>query len=298
MEYNYTKIFDEIQKLIHKSILIWFGFIAGCCVPLLLLCLFRVLPYSALWALAGILPMSVALIFIRHFYQKKAELLAKKQQLSLMAFHAKQALDLLQQDFPDTDISDCLIRMRYLAKNGIDVDAALKRLDGNTDAYNECAASFLAESGHLEDTLYDLMQPDTLSQYGAEAHMLRTQANRLGIVNLTDTAFFHEIEAYAGDYAIVKANWKKLSLELDEAYTLLSEYIKSIGYQCKTNNSGDHMTLKQWADRLQEAFTALEAYDTNKARNIIQELLQYQVDANISKSLRDIISNIDDIMAN
>ena len=35
----------------------------------------------------------------------------------------------------------------------------------------------LAESGHLEDTLYDLMQPDTLSQYGAEAHMLRTQAN-------------------------------------------------------------------------------------------------------------------------
>lgn len=96
----------------------------------------------------------------------------------------------------------------------------------------------------------------------------------------------------------MKANWKKLSLELDEAYTLLSEYIKSIGYQCKTNNSGDHMTLKQWADRLQEAFTALEAYDTNKARNIIQELLQYQVDANISKSLRDIISNIDDIMAN
>lgn len=298
MEYNYTKIFDEIQKLIHKSILIWFGVIAGCCVPLLLLCLFHVLPYSALWALAGILPMVAALIFICHYYQKKAELLAKKQQLSLMAFHAKQALDLLQQDFPDTDISDCLIRMRYLAKNGIDVDAALKRLDGNTDAYNECAASFLAESGHLEDTLYDLMQPDTLSQYGTEAHMLRTQANRLGIVNLTDTAFFHEIEAYAGDYAIVKANWKKLSLELDEAYTLLSEYIKSIGYQCKTNSSGDHMTLKQWADRLQEAFTALEAYDTNKARNIIQELLQYQVDANISKSLQDIISNIDDIMAN
>ena len=295
MEYNYNKIFEEMKKLIHKSILIWFGVMAGCCVLLILLCLFHVIPLSALWAMAGLLPMSIALVFIRRYYHKRAEFLAKKQQLSLMAFHAKQALDMLRQDFPDTDISDCLIRMRYLAKNGIDVDAALNRLDGNTDAYNDCAASFLAESGHLEDTLYDLMQPDTLSQYGAEAHMLRTQANRLGIINLTDTAFFHEIEAYAGDYAIVKANWKKLSLELDEAYTLLSEYIKSIGYQRNTN--GEHMTLKQWADRLQEAFTALEAYDTSKARNIIQELLQYQVDANISKSLQDIISNIDDIIA-
>ena len=48
---------------------------------------------------------------------KRTELLMKKQKLSMLAYQAKQTLDHLEE-LPDTYITDCRIKMRYLAKNG------------------------------------------------------------------------------------------------------------------------------------------------------------------------------------
>lgn len=291
MEYNYNRILEEIRQLINKSVLIWFGFMAGLSLLISVLCAVDVIPTQALWALLGIIPSALVLIAVVAYYYKKAGSFAKKQQIAMMAFHAKKAIDDLQQEFPDTFLSDCQIRMRYLSKNGIDVDNALKRLGGNVDNYNQLVLSFLGKSDELEDELYDLMQPDTLFQYGSKAHSLRVKANELGISNLTDTAFFHEIEAYAGSFDIVRSNWEKLSFELDEAYGIFFEYINSLGLD-------KPMTFKRWGERLQEAFNALETYDTMKAKRILSELIKYQIDADITKTLQNIITNIDEIMAN
>ncbi len=291
MEYNYNRILDEIRQLINKSVLIWLGFMAGMSLLISILCAVDILPTQALWTLLGMLPSALVLMLVVAYYHKKAATFAKKQQIAMMAFHAKKALDSLQQDFPDTFLSDCQIRMRYLAKNGIDVDNALKRLGGSVDTYNQLVLSFLGESDELEDALYDLMQPETLFQYGSKAHTLRVKANELGISNLTDTAFFHEIEAYAGSLDIVRSNWEKLSFELDEAYGIFFEYINSLGLD-------KPMTFKHWGERLQEAFNALETYDTIKAKKILSELIKYKIDADITKTLQGIITNIDEIMAN
>ncbi len=261
-------------------------------------CAAGVLPLQVLWALLGIIPSAVALILVVFYYHRKAGTFAKKQQISVMAFHAKKVIDTLQQEFPDTFLSDCHIRMRYLAKNGIDVDNALKRIDGNVDAYNQLVLSFLGESDELEDDLFDLMQPETLFQYGSKAHALRVKANELGISNLTDTAFFHEIEAYAGSLDVVRANWEKLSFELDEAYGIFFEYLNSLGLENPSYKGDSPMTYKRWGEQLQEAFNALETYDTIKAKRILSELIQYQIDTDITKTLQSIIANIDEIMAN
>lgn len=291
MEYNYNRILEEIRQLVNRSVFIWLGFMAGTSLLISTLCAINLLPTQALWALLGMLPSALVLMLVVAYYHKKAGIFAKKQQIAMMAFHAKKAIDDLQQEFPDTFLSDCQIRMRYLAKNGIDVDNALKRLGGNIDAYNQLVLSFLGESDELEDALFDLMQPDTLFQYGSKARALRIKANDLGISNLTDTAFFHEIEAYAGSLDIVRANWEKLSFELDEAYGIFFEYINSLGLD-------NPMTFKRWGEQLQEAFNALETYDTMKAKRILSELIKYQIDADITKTLQSIITNIDEIMAN
>lgn len=298
MEYNYNRILEEIRQLMNKSALIWLGFMAGMSLLIGTLCAVGVLPLQALWALSGIIPTAIALAFVVAYYHKKAETFAKQQQISVMAFHAKKAIDSLQQEFPDTFVSDCQIRMRYLAKNGVDVDNALKHLGGNVDSYNQLVLSFLGESDKLEDELYDLMQPDTILQYGYKAHTLRVKANELGVINLTDTAFFHEIEAYAGNIDVVHDNWKKLSFELDETYGIFFEYIKSLGLENPPNKEESQMTFKRWGERLQEAFNALETYDTIKAKRILSELIKYHIDTDITNTLQSIIANIDEIMAN
>lgn len=297
MEYNYNIILDEIRKLINKSALLLLSFMGMISLFIGVLCTIDLLPYSALWALLGIVPTAAALAFAVVYLHKKADTFSKKQQISIMAFHAKQAMNTFQQEFSDTFVSNYHIRMRYLAKSGINVDNALRKLDGNIDAYNQLVLSFLSENEKLEDELYDLMQSDTILEYGHKAHDLRVKANDLGIIKLTDTAFFHEIEAYAGNLDMVRDNWKKLSFELDEAYDIFFEYIKSLGLE---NSPGkeEQMTCKLWGERLQEAFNALETYDTAKAKKILSELTKYQIDTDINKTLQGIIANIDEIMTN
>lgn len=298
MEYNYNIILEEIRKLINKSAAVWLGFIVAVSLMLGILCAANILPKAALWAFLGIIPTSVSLVFAVLFFHKRAETFTKKQQLSMMAFNARKAIDTFQRQFPDTFIGNCHIRMRYLAKNGVHVDSALKKLDGSVDAYNQRVLSFLGESDKLEDELYDLMQRDTILQYAHKAHILRILVSELGITKLTDTVFFHEIQAYAGNLEVVRDNWEKLSFELDEAYDIFFEYIKAPGAQDSLGKEECQMTCKRWDERLQEAFNALETYDTIKAKMILNELINYQIDADINKTLQGIITSIDEIMAN
>ncbi|MDE6916336.1 MAG: hypothetical protein K2P39_06010 [Lachnospiraceae bacterium] len=296
MKRNENQIFDEMKSLVDRLALIWLTIMTGVSLLIGLLCLLGALPRAALWALVWIVPSALGLWGAVRFLHRKSALLAQKHQISLMAYHARQVMEHLQQQIPDTLITDSKIKIRYLARHGVDVDAALTRLGHNVEKYNELAAAFVQNSGKYEDSLYDLMQPDTLLRYGANARALRVRANELGLVNLTDTAFFHEIEAYAGCFDVVRANWKKLSLELDEAYTLLSEYVKSLGLtQDAVDKDGNHITFKKWGEQLQEAFEALEMYDTGKAKTILNELVKFPIDSDITTALKGIISNIEEM---
>lgn len=227
---------------------------------------------------------------------KRTELLMKKQKLSMLAYQAKQTLDHLEE-LPDSYITDCRIKMRYLAKNGVDVDTALQNMDGNVDKYNDFLLTFVGESHRKEDELFTLMDSDTLLQYGAKVHALRVKSNALGLRNLTDTAFFHEIEAYAGNLEVIQNNWEKLSFEWDEACDVFTDYIQSLGLKDHaTDGQGNQITFKKWGEQLHEAFDALETYDPDKARSILNELLQYQIDADITQNLQNIVANIDEVL--
>lgn len=299
MEYSYNRICDEVKQLVNKSALIWLVLMTGVSLIVMVLFFYGIVPAAVLWSLAGIALTGLSLLAGVLIFHKKLKLFAHRQQISMMAYHAKQIINSIQQQIPDTLISDSKIKMRYLARHGIDVDAALARLGQNIEAYNERVLVFLQECDKYEDTLYDLLQAGLLVPYGTSAHGLRVRANELGLVTLTDTAFFHEIEAYAGSLDIVVSNWKKLSLELDEAYTILNEYAKSLGLkQDAVDKDGNHMTFKKWNEQLQEAFHALEIYDTTRAKQILNELVKFQIDTDITKSLKTILTNIDDLMAN
>ncbi|MBQ2115449.1 MAG: hypothetical protein IIW54_12335 [Lachnospiraceae bacterium] len=240
--------------------------------------------------------MAASLFICISYYKKKITELEKKQKIALMACNAKQSLIGIN-DFPDTYITDSQIKIRFLAKNGIDVDTALSNMNGNINQYNDSILSFVGESQRVEDELFNLLQQGNMLQYGARIHQLRVKANMLGILNLTDTAFFHEIEAYGNNPDIVRLNWEKLSFELDEACDNFTRYIKSLGVKDGAiDENGNKITFKKWGEQLQEAFTALEMYDTDKAKNILNNLLRYHIDSDITKNIESIISNIDEIM--
>ena len=106
------------------------------------------------------------------------------------------------------------------------------------------------------------------------------------------------MEAFADNPEVVEANWDKLEFEWNEACDIFTDYIQSLGLkEHATDKNGNQITFKKWGEQLQEAFDALEVYDTKKARNIINELMQYQIDADINKKLESIVANIDEIIS-
>jgi HPt (histidine-containing phosphotransfer) domain-containing protein len=179
--------------------------------------------------------------------------------------------------------------MQYLSDNGVDITNALKQLNSNVEKYNKLATEFLDECNVLEDDMYTLMHNHSLMEYAAKAHELRIKSNALGLTNLTDTAFFHELEACTGDIELIENNWQKLSFELDESSSIIEEYIKSLSDNAK-------MTRKMWGERLQEAFVALENLDTDKAKAIFNELIECPMNSDTTSVLKNIVTSIDEVM--
>jgi hypothetical protein len=98
------------------------------------------------------------------------------------------------------------------------------------------------------------------------------------------------LEACTGNLEMLESNWEKLSFELDESSALLEQYIKSI-------DSTSQMTRKKWGERLNEAFTALEELDTERAKTIFNELIENPVNSDVISILKNIVSGIDEVMA-
>jgi HPt (histidine-containing phosphotransfer) domain-containing protein len=288
---NYNLILDELKQIVNKSAAAYLGLMAGVSVIVCILALSGVLPVYALISLAGYIPMCILLFVMLYNNRQKIKTLSQKVQISTAAYKAKQVMDPLVQGFSDTYVNDnCRVKMKYLSDNGVDVSSALNQINSNVELYNKLATDFLHESEALEDELYTLMNRQLLPEYASKVHELRVKSKALGLKNLTDAALFHEMEACIGDLDVLESNWEKLSFELDESNSLLEEYFKSL-------NDEDKMTRKMWGERLQEAFNALEAFDTGKARTILNELIASPVNSNMAEILKSIVTNIDEVMA-
>jgi hypothetical protein len=283
-------ILKELKGTVNKWVIACFGLMAGVSVTVCVLVLTSILPTSAFFILIGYVPLCILQAVMLVNNRKKLKTFEKKMQISAAASNAKHVMDNLVHSYTDTYINDeCRNKMQYLSDNGVDITNALKQLNSNVETYNKLAGEFLKECNVLEDDMYTLMHNHSLVEYAAKAHELRIKSNALGLINLTDTAFFHELEACTGDIEILENNWQKLSFELDESSAIIEEYIKSLD-----NNAT--MTRKMWGERLQEAFAALENLDTDTAKTIFNELIECPMNSDTTSVLKNIVTSIDEVM--
>jgi HPt (histidine-containing phosphotransfer) domain-containing protein len=254
------------------------------------LALTGIVPGYALVSLAGFVPISILLFVLLSYNYKKIKILSKKLQISHAANNAKQVMEKIVNDAPDTYARDCRTKMQYLSNNGIDIEKALKQLNNNVKSYNELAAEFVQDCDVIEDELYTLMNADSLKEYANKARALKEKSHALGLTRLTDTSLFLELQACTGNLETIENNWKKLSFDLDDAFSTMDKYLKSL-------DDDDKLTFKMWGNRLQEGFSALETLDTEKAKTIFNEVIGYNVSPGITSTLRNIVTNIDEVMA-
>jgi HPt (histidine-containing phosphotransfer) domain-containing protein len=284
-------ILKELKETVNKWSVACFSLMGGVSAAVCILVLAGIFPVYTLLILAGYIPLCALLAVMIYTSKRDFKTFSKRMQISAAASNAKHVMDNLVQSYSDTYIggeeSD---NMKFLSDNGVDITSALKQLNSNVEAYNKLASDFLKECNVLEDDMYMLMHNNSLTEYASKAHELRIKSGALGLRNLTDTAFFHELEACTGDIEILENNWQKLSFELDESAAVIEEYIKSL-------DTNARMTRKKWGERLQEAFAALENLDTDKAKAIFNELIECPINSDTTSVLKNIVTSIDEVMA-
>jgi hypothetical protein len=290
---NNNILIEELEGTVNKWSKAIFGVMGGVAVVDIILVATRLVPVYSLLIIAGYVPVSVLILILMNDNRQKLNTLSKKIQISTAACKAKDVMNTLVKSYSYSDASNnskaSKEKMQYLSDNGVDITSALKQVNSNIEKYNKLAADFINECTVLEDDMYTLMQKKSLSEYATKARELRLKSNALGFRNLTDTAFFHELEACTGNLEILETNWQKLSFELDESSALLEEYIKSL-------SDNAQFSRKAWVERLQEAFNALEVLDTDTAKEIFIELMENPLNPDVAAVLKNIIASIDEIV--
>jgi hypothetical protein len=289
---NNNILIEELEGTVNKWSKALLGLMGGVAVIVGILAATGLVPVYSLLILAGYVPVCILVMVLINHSNKKLITLSKKIQISAAACKAKNVMNTLVESYKYSaaDKEASREKMQYLSDNGVDVGSALKQVNSNIEKYNKLATDFINECNVLEDDLYTLMQKKSLSEYATKARELRLKSNALGFRNLTDTAFFHELEACTGNLELLENNWQKLSFELDESSALLEEYIKSL--------SANQFSKKAWAERLQEAFNALEELDTDKAKAIFIELMENPLNSDVAAVLKNIVASIDEVMVN
>lgn len=172
---------------------------------------------------------------------------------------------------------------------GISIANGLSLARGDEDMYLELARLFLRE-GTKQEEIYRFLSQENMKEYAIRVHGLKGNARTLGADSLADMAFEHEKQSKAGNLEYVRRHWDELLSVWDKALEGFKEYIRAIGggetdkYNA-ADNGGETLTLTK--DDLAQAAAFLDAFETDKAL----ELLKTWIGSPLDPSMHDLIKN-------
>ena len=115
----------------------------------------------------------------------------------------------------------------YLEKSGVDVNHALELL-GDMDMYNSTVEDFLEEVDDKWNKIVEFKNSSNMKDYAIEVHSLKSDSKYLGLMDLADIAYQHELKSKENDIEFVLNNFSKLEDEFNKALKIIKNYSSSI----------------------------------------------------------------------
>lgn len=117
-----------------------------------------------------------------------------------------------------------LNKVEYLIKNNIDVDKALESL-GDMEMYNETLIDFLNEVEEKINNLEKFKNQKDMPNYSIIIHSLKSDLKYLGILDLADLAYKHEVASKSNDVNYIISTYDELIKQLNNKLEVLRKYI-------------------------------------------------------------------------
>lgn len=113
-------------------------------------------------------------------------------------------------------------RLGYLAKQGINVKAAMRFADDSVEFYEQLIRIFLQEYETKKSKVIEEVKSPG-QQYAVLVHGLKNSARYLGADELADMAYEHEKASKAGNIGYVTENFEALLQKWEETAQIFNE---------------------------------------------------------------------------
>ena len=125
------------------------------------------------------------------------------------------------EDETNSSTSEVLTGEDYLRNNGVDLDKALELL-GDMEMYNSTVSDFLDEVDDKWNRIVEYKNSSDMKNYAIEVHSLKSDSKYLGLMELADVAYQHELKSKENDTEYVNNHFS----ELEQAYNKWIDIIK------------------------------------------------------------------------
>ena len=112
----------------------------------------------------------------------------------------------------------------YLERNGIDVNHGLELL-GDMDMYNSIMEDFLTEIDERLPKLEEYKNAKDMPNYAILVHAIKSDCKYLGIMDLAEHNYEHELKSKANDVDFVLNDYDNLINDINKYVVILKKYL-------------------------------------------------------------------------
>ena len=112
----------------------------------------------------------------------------------------------------------------FLEANGIDVKAGLELL-GDISMYNETMAMFIEENEKRLPMLYEYKESNDMDNYAILVHAIKSDCKYLGITELADLSYEHELKSKDKDIEYINSNFDTYISLVEDYVTICKSYL-------------------------------------------------------------------------
>lgn len=134
---------------------------------------------------------------------------------------------------PKNDVEELLIDytekdtntydLSYLKKNNIDVDRSIELL-GDIETFNETLKDFITKLPDRFKKLELYKNEKNMADYAIEVHALKSDCKYLGIMDLANIAYEHELKSKENDTVFIVNHFEELVKEKNKILSIIEKY--------------------------------------------------------------------------
>ena len=125
---------------------------------------------------------------------------------------------------PVLDVTTITNNVDFLEANGIDVKHGLELL-GDMELYNDTMNDFIGEIEKRLPLLAEYKGASDMPNYAILVHAIKSDCKYLGIMNLADLSYQHELKSKENDVEFVNNNYEELINMIEDYVTICKKYL-------------------------------------------------------------------------